>query len=185
MSQDPFQRDTDASTFTPDGTASPPKKKRRIWVKVIAALIGGGFLTLLICCGTGLYAVQNYGGFMFDPIRKDLNQMVELREQVGEIGSLNMNVFGTVEEGRNNPEYVIFDGQSEQGPFQVSVKMNPAGDLEKVFFVRPDGSRQPIDMTKRLESTSETSDAEVDQGTVEKPSDEPAETGHEKDRGAG
>ncbi len=150
MSQDPFHRDTNVSSATPDGTSSPPPKKRRLWLRVLLILFGGGFLTLLICCGAGAYLVQNHGGFIFDPIRKEMNQMAEVHEQVGDIESLNMDFFATVEEGKNNPDFVIFNGQSETGPFQVSAKMSNSGELEKVFLVMPNGDRKPIDMSKRV-----------------------------------
>ncbi|MFG0287603.1 MAG: hypothetical protein ACF8CQ_05500 [Rhodopirellula sp. JB044] len=136
----------------PDNVSAAKKRKTCLWI--LGILLGGGFFLMLVCCGVGLYGVQNYGSVIFEPVRAELNQMAELRSEVGNIESLNMNVFATVEEGESNPEFVILDGKSDQGDIQLSVKMDNSGELQKVFLVLPDGSRKPIDMDKRVGSTT-------------------------------
>jgi len=163
MSQDPFSNPNarrpssgspvaETSPFDPTG---PPKKKRRVWLWVLLTVLGGGFLSLIVCCGAGAYFVQNYGSAIFEPARVELNQLADVREEVGDIESLSMNFFETVEEGKSNPEFVILDGQSETGPFQVSVKMTNDAKLEKAFLVMPDGSRKPIDLERLVSATAE------------------------------
>ncbi|TWT75011.1 hypothetical protein [Allorhodopirellula solitaria] len=161
MSQDPFQRDTNEPAFAPGENQAPPARKRRKWLWIFAMLLSGGFLTVLVCCGAGLYWIENYGSFVFDPMRDEMNEMAELREQVGEIESLNLNVSATVEEAKANPEFAMLDGQADQGPFQVSVRMTKEGDLEKVFVVMPDGSRNPIDISKRIDPPAVDADQET------------------------
>lgn len=174
MSQDPFHRDANVSPAMPGGASSPPPRKRRLWLWVLLIVFGGGFLSLLICCGAGAYLVQNHGAFIFDPVRKELNQVADVQEQIGEIESLNIDFFGTVEEGKNNPDFVIFNGQSDSGPFQLSAKMATSGELEKVFLVMPDGSREPIDMSERVAPSAadedpDASDPPADGDSVDEP----------------
>lgn len=181
MSQDPFHRDSNAPTTMPEGSPPPPPKKRRSWLSLMLILFGGGFLTLLICCGAGAYLVQNYGGAIFDPVRKEMNQMAELHAEVGEIQTLNMNFISTVEEGKTNPDFVIFEGESDRGPVRISAKMATSGELEKVFLIMSDGSRKPIDMSKRLAAPPAEGDskpaapdtADADEPPPDKPAENP------------
>lgn len=182
MSQDPFHRDSHAPTVMPEGTPPPPARKRRLWLRWLLILFGGGFLTLLVCCGAGAYLVQNYGGAIFEPVRKEMNQMADLRSEVGEIQSLNMNFVATVEEGKTNPDFVIFEGQSDRGPVRISARMATSGELEKVFLIMSDGSRKPIDMTKRLTAPSADGDSvpapprpvHADEAQASEPAENPA-----------
>lgn len=181
MSQDPFHRDSNVPTAMPEGTPPPPPKKRRNWLRVLLVLFGGGFLTLLICCGAGAYLVQNYGGAIFDPVRKELNQMTDLRSEVGEIQSLNLNFTATTEELKTNPEFAIFEGQSDRGPIRISAKMKTSGELEKVFLIMSDNSRKPIDIRKRVAAPSAEGDstpgeprsADADEVSADKPIEDP------------
>lgn len=157
MSNDPFPSgnptgNSGVAGGQPGAPVAPKSRRTCLWI--VALLLGGGLFCLIICCGVGLYGVQNYGSAIFEPIRSQLNQMAELRSEVGEIESLSMNVFATVEEGKANPEFMILDGKSEKGDFQLSIKMTNAGELQKVFLVMPDGSRKPIDMDNRVSSTT-------------------------------
>lgn len=182
MSQDPFHRDSNAPAAMPEGTPPTPPKKRRNWLRVLLILFGGGFLTLLICCGAGVYLVQNYGGIIFDPVRKEMNQMAQLHGEVGEIQSLNMNFTATAEEGKTNPDFIIFEGQSDRGAVRISAKMATSGKLEKVFLIMPDGSRKPIDMSKRLAAAPADGDsssvaprpADADETPATQPAENPA-----------
>ncbi|MCM2372955.1 hypothetical protein [Aporhodopirellula aestuarii] len=131
-----------------------PKKNRRTCLWIAGIVIGGGLFSLIVCCGVGLYLVQNYGSSIFEPVRGELNQLADLRSEVGNIESLSMNVFATVDEGKSNPDFMILDGKAEQRDFQVSVKMTNAGELQKVFLVMPDGSRKPISLDNRVGSTT-------------------------------
>ncbi len=166
MSQDPSHRDSQTSS-APSGRTSPPPTRPRKWLRIIVTLLAGGFLTLLICCGVGAYFVQNHGSFIFDPMRKEMNQFAELHEEVGEIQSLNINFFATVEEGEANPEYVILDGTSESGPFQLSVKMANSGDVKKIFLVMDDGNRKPIDMSRKLDADAPDTAGHADSSGAE------------------
>jgi hypothetical protein len=102
----------------------------------------------------GAYLAQNYGHFMFEPHRQQMNRMADMQEEVGTIETLNINFSETGKEGSRNKDFMILDGVSDKGEFQVSMKLNNTNEIEKLFLVKPDGSRQPIDINKLVDSST-------------------------------
>ena len=172
MSSDPFHQNS-PQQYGNDGGFSgnnPPPPKGRNWFLILGVVFGLGFLGLIICCGLMTFGFTKFGSVVFEPVRGELNQSAQVQEKVGNVEKLTMNFGATVKEAEDNADFVILDAETSQGPFQFSVKMGAAGEVEEAFLIAPDGSRQELNMSAGgISADQPTTESKLDFDTDSEP----------------
>lgn len=138
-----------------DTNATPPRQRRR-WLWILFSVFGLGTLGLITCCGVGSFYFSEISASLLEPARAELNELTQIQEECGNIEALSMNFAGTLKEAEIHRDFVILDAQTESGPQQFSIKMNPDGSVEQAYLIRKDGTRQELDFNSRVAVASST-----------------------------
>lgn len=102
------------------GMSQPPKRSSNTWLWVLG--IGGGVMLLLCCgCGVGMYyAWQGVTGVMGGWVKEQVADDPVIKEHIGEVESVTLNLIAVGEEAERNPpvkgeEKLVFDIKGSKG----------------------------------------------------------------------
>lgn len=148
---DPFDQ-PGGSAGQPAGTPSsataastaPAKKKSRLAIWLVGGCGTVMLLSLLVCCG-GIYFLLN---FLTDSYQQQLANNPVIREHLGEIESLDMNLTKTAEAAESSDgDTFAFDIQGSVASGTILIKQDPGGNgtgIASAELILEDGTRHQI-----------------------------------------
>lgn len=169
MSSDPFDA-ANSQSFSRDGgfrNGTPPPTKQRTWLWVLGIGAAVSLVSLIICCGVLTFGFSKMGSVFFEPIRMELNELAQVQESAGRVDKLTMNFGASTEEGQSNPGFVVLDAETADGPYQFSVKIGSEGEIEKGFLIKPDGTREELNLNDSSRAPAQVTADPTPNGTGE------------------
>jgi hypothetical protein len=170
MSSDPnnpFQSDPEAPS-----DASAPRKGSKVWIWVLATLGVLALLGALVCCGGGYFAFQAGQSMLADAFKEQLQDTEVIRQHIGDIESMSLNLSATGEAAGGTGGTLVFDISGSKGSGQVLVQQAPGGDgtgIASAELVLSDGTRHQVDLGAPAPEVQLDENFEIDLG-------QPAET---------
>jgi hypothetical protein len=98
---------------------------------------GCSAVLLVLCCGGITYfGVTKASGLLGDQLKKEVAGNADVKDQLGEITSISMNIMATTEEKQKRNDtsnWMVFDAEGTEGSGKFIAEMPPGGNNGNPF----------------------------------------------------
>ena len=129
---------------------SPQRKPSRWWLWLLGGLGCSGVLLLLCCGGLTYFGVSKGLGALADMVKNEVADNDDVKENLGELTSVTMNLMGTSNEQKargNSSNLIVFDAEGTEGKGQFVVETSQGGQgspFNSIELKLPDGTIKKI-----------------------------------------
>jgi hypothetical protein len=109
---------------------APPPRKSNWWVWLLGGCGCSAVLLVLCCGGFSYWGFSKATGVIGDQLKKEVADNADVKENLGEIQSISMNLMETAEEKKNRNDtsnWMVFDATGSEGDGKFIAEMPPGG----------------------------------------------------------
>jgi len=115
---------------------APPPRKSNWWVWLLGGCGCSAVLLVLCCGGLTYFGVSKGLGAAGEQLKKQVADNADVKEQLGEIESISMNLMETGQEKQkhnDNSNWLVFDAKGSEGDGKFIAEMPPGGSNGSPF----------------------------------------------------
>jgi len=116
-----------AGGFAPPPYAPPPRKSNW-WIWLLGGCGCSAILLMLCCGGVSYWGFSKSMNVLGDLVKKEVEDNPDVKEHLGEINSITMNLAETTKEKQargGTSNWIVFDAEGSKGDGQIIAESSP------------------------------------------------------------